>query len=275
MPSIVSKDRRRGVFGRDPEGYHKARLDYPPRLYDVLRDRCGLAPGRSVLEIGPGTGIATRALLQRGAGPMTLVEADPRLARYLRASLVCGPAPVQVLSSSFESAELPSASFDLVVAASSFHWLPPRRALRKVARVLRPGGWWAAWNNHHGDPFRRSEFNDALQPLYAELRGNRRRTYDAVRRMRAQDRRERERRLAAVAAVGRLGRVSCIQLRWAVQLPSERVVALWSTFSDIVTLPPGRRRWFLSELGRIARDQFGGRVTLQMVTPLYTARRSR
>ncbi len=273
MPGRVPKERRRGVFGRDPRGYDRARLAYPDRLYEILQRRCGLAPGRSVLEIGPGTGIATRALLREGAGPMTLVEADPRLVRYLRTSLERSAASVTVLAASFESVRLPSAAYDLVVAASSFHWLPPRRALRKVARVLRPGGWWAAWNNHHGDPYHEGEFQAALQPLYRTLRGARPWTYGRSARGRDQDRRERERRLAAVASIGAFDRIRCTNLRWSAELPARRVVALWATFSDVATLPPARRRWLLSEIGRLARDRFGGAVTLQMVTPLYTARR--
>ncbi|EQD38338.1 Methyltransferase type 11, partial [mine drainage metagenome] len=51
----------------------------------------------------------------------------------------------------FEEVPLRPGSFDLGVAATSFHWLPERRGLRKVARALRPGGWWAAWGNEHGD----------------------------------------------------------------------------------------------------------------------------
>ena len=69
----------------------------------------------------------------------------------------------------FETAALPTAGFDLGTAATSFHWLPQRLALRKVARVLKPGGWWATWNNHHGDPTRASPFHEALQPIYQKL----------------------------------------------------------------------------------------------------------
>lgn len=274
MARPVAKARRRGVFGRDPDAYDRARLPYPPRLYDLLERRCGLAPGAATLEIGPGTGIATRELLRRGARPMTLVEADRRLARYLREAFADEADRVTVESAPFEKVRLGSAEYDLVVAASSFHWLPPQRALRKVARLLRPGGWWAAWNNHHGDPNRRSEFHAELERLYGRLAGHRAWTYGQSQRARIQDRREGERRLAAVASVGAFDRIRRTDFRWAVDLPAARVVALWGTFSDVATLPPVRRRWLLAEVGCLIRERFGGRVTIPMVTPLYTARRT-
>ena len=40
--------------------------------------------GAPVVEIGPGLGALTEALLRRGIGPLTLIERDQRLARYLR-----------------------------------------------------------------------------------------------------------------------------------------------------------------------------------------------
>jgi SAM-dependent methyltransferase len=273
MPRRVAKSRRRSVFGRDPRAYDRARLPYPKRLYSILERRCGLGAGTAVLEIGPGTGIATRELLGRGASPMTLVEVDPRLARYLRATVARSASRVRIVRAPFEAAKLPTSGFDLVVAASSFHWLPQRRALRKVARVLHPGGWWAAWNNHHGDPSRRSEFHDELQPLYQKLSGRRRPSYGASQRLRAQDRREAERRLAALRAVGTFDRITKTNLRWTVPLTADGVVRLWSTFSDVATLPPARRRWFLGAIDQLVKGRFGGKVTLPVVTPLYTARR--
>ena len=53
----------------------------------VLDDIVALAdpaPGRHILEIGPGLGVLTQALLERGAS-VTAVEVDDRLAAHLRA----------------------------------------------------------------------------------------------------------------------------------------------------------------------------------------------
>jgi SAM-dependent methyltransferase len=259
---------RKGVFGRNPEAYDRARLPYPPQVYDILTTRCGLHRGSSVFEIGPGTGIATRALLKLGANPLTLVEPDRRLSRYLARRLGAWNDRIRIISGPFEEVELPRAGFDLGVAATSFHWLPERRALRKVAHALRPGGWWATWNTHHGDPYRSSAFHDAIQPLYRELSGRTEAGYTKARALK-----DRRARIRALKSIAQFEHVAREDVRWSVRLSTARVQALWGTFSDIVTLRPSRRNWFLRDLGRIVDQQFGGVVEIPVLTPVYTARR--
>jgi SAM-dependent methyltransferase len=272
VPKAVPRRVRSRVFGRDPGAYDRARLAYPERVYEILTTRCGLRPGASVFEIGPGTGIASRELLRRGAGPLTLIEPDWRLARYLADSLRPWEDRVKVSIRPFERAVLAPGDFDLGVAATSFHWLPERRSLRKVAQALRPGGWWATWNSHHGDRSRPSPFHAAMQPLYRETFGGRGIAHGGT-RARASARRDREHRLRALRSVGSFDRISSEEIRGTVTLETARVTALWGTFSDIVTLPPKKRDRFLTEMGRIVDEEFGGKVTFPMVTPFYTARR--
>ncbi len=257
------------VFGRDPEAYDRARLAYPPRVYAILRERGSLGPGVAAFEIGPGTGKATRELLRQGVGPLTLVEPDRRLVRYLRRTLAVGPPRVRFVRQRFERASLPSASFDLGLAASSFHWLPPRPALRRIARALRAGGTWAAWTNLHGDPHRRGPLHRVLQPLYRELAGGR----EPDPPSRASEARDRRRQLADLRAVGAFDRIAFEEVRWAVRLSSEELTRLWGTFSEIVTLPAPRRRWFLAELERRVKAELGGVATVPVLTPVLSARR--
>jgi len=259
---------RKTVFGRDPGAYDRSRLPYPSRVFALLTNRCGLGPGTAVFEIGPGTGIATSELLRLGANPLTLIEADARLARFLADRLAPFAGAVTISNQAFERAPLSRGAFDLGVAASSFHWLPERRALRKIARVLRPGGWWATWNNHHGDPYRTSPFHDALQPLYEVLDGGRGQRYTKA--VAAKDRRE---RLLALRSVGEFEQISREDIRWTARLTTAQVRSLWGTFSDIMTRPPARRRWFLRELARTVDERFGGTVEFPVLTPIYTARR--
>ncbi len=268
MPRPVPRRVQKRVFGRDPEAYDRARLGYPKRVYDVLTARCGLRPGTAVFEIGPGTGKATRELLKLGADPITLIEPDRRLARYLRQRLRAREGRVRIAVQPIERASLPNQEFDLGVAATSFHWLPERLALRKVARALKPGGWWAAWNNYHGDPARPTAFHHALQPLYREFF-----VQADLLPTKAQARKARRNRLLALGSVGAFDRISREDIRWTISLGTRRVQALWGSFSEIVTLPPRARERFLTELGRLVDDRFGGTVEIPILTPLYTARR--
>src|SRR5450631_2230446 len=108
------------AYGLDPATYDAGRPEYPHRVYRILEDRCGLRPGISVLESGPGSGQVTRHLVAAGAH-VTAVEPDPSMGEFLRSSLL--PGSVQVIESTFEDALLADHSFDLMVAATSFHWV--------------------------------------------------------------------------------------------------------------------------------------------------------
>ncbi|MGH9563215.1 MAG: class I SAM-dependent methyltransferase, partial [Terracidiphilus sp.] len=136
-------DRRFGreAFGVDPRGYHAARPTYPDWVFEILRERCDFAHGVATFEIGAGTGTATRQLLNLGAKPLIAVEPDSRLVTFLCETV--RDEALTVVASSFEDAVLDEASFDLGVSATAFHWLNEDLALAKVAKLLRPGGWWA------------------------------------------------------------------------------------------------------------------------------------
>ncbi len=261
----------RRLFGADPARYDRVRPEYPARIFEILERRCGLGLGTIAFEVGPGTGKATRPLLERGVARLTLIEPDPRMVRYLRRRLVPDRARVRYVAAPFESARLPPASFDLGVAATSFHWVGERRALRKVARLLRPGGWWAAWWSLTGDPFRPTPYTRTAQPIYdrasraarTEGRGT-----DAYRRG-VRD------RVRMLRSVGAFDRIATQTVRWTRTLDTESLIDLHRTFGDIVLLPSAVRRRFFSELRALVRRRFGGRVTLPMIATVYTARRRR
>ena len=177
---------------------------------------------------------------------------------------------MSIVVAPFERAKLPSHGFDLGVAASSFHWTPERMALRKVARLLKLGGWWASWNNIHGDPSRPSPFHRAIQPLYTELSGVP--SPGVIARSSAA--RHRRESMAAMKSVGQFDRISREDIHWSVTLKTGQVRALWGTFSDILVLPSPKRRWFLLNLGRIVDEEFGGEVKIPILTYIYTARRA-
>lgn len=256
----------RAAFGDDPAAYHAARPPYPDELFDVLKRRCGLAPGAAVLEIGPGTGIATERLLAAGADPLLAIEPDARLAAFVEARL--GAAQLDVLRASLEDARLPEGVFDLGAAATSFHWLEPASALAKVRAALRPGGWWAMWWMNFGGEPPSDPFQAATNHLFAETP----RAPSHGRRGGPSFAMDREARLTDLT---RAGFVDAEVDDWPLTLTLEtpRIQALYATYSPIQALPPAKRAAFLAELGAIADRDFGGAVERSFSTILYTARR--
>ena len=267
MPEIDRKEGRR-LFGIDPGAYEAARPRYPERIYDVLRDRCGLGPGTRTLEIGPGTGQASFRLAALGARPLVVVEPDESLAAHLTALADARGVSIDVLVQPLESAELPDESFDLAVAASSFHWVDQDLGLAKAARSLRPGGWWAMWWNLHGDRSAGNPFHEATAELLAGMSASPSEGAHGRPRFALDD----EARTAGLAAAG----FECIEhevVRWEARWDTAGIRALYSTFSPMLSLEAIERERLLDGIARIAAEQFGGQVELAMLTPIYTAQR--
>jgi SAM-dependent methyltransferase len=125
-------------FGGVADLYERARPSYPAELVD---DVANLLPGPRVVEVGAGTGKATRLLVQHSLR-MTCLEPDPAMAVVLR-SIVPSAA---VVESTFEAWQPTEEPFDGLVSAQAWHWTDEQRWDR-AASVLRPGGLIAVWWN--------------------------------------------------------------------------------------------------------------------------------
>lgn len=142
-------------FSDRVDHYVKYRPTYPPALLDALWAEGFLQPGQRVGDVGSGTGIFTKLLLERGLqvwgiepnGPMR-EAAEAWLAPYgNRFVSVDGRA---------EAMPLPDGSLDALTCAQAFHWVDPVAARREFARVLQPGApVIILWNNRSvdADPF--------------------------------------------------------------------------------------------------------------------------
>jgi len=253
----------RQAFGEDPTNYDTARPSYPDWVFDMLGHTCGLGVGSAVFEIGAGTGTATRPLLRMGADPLVALEPDERLARFLRR--VCPSPSLQIRSETFETADLSEGGFDLGLAATAFHWLEEEVALAKVARLLKPGGWWAALWHVFGDDSRPDPFHEATKSVLSERKSPSAGTGGVPFA------------LDSTARIGALRRTQAFESiehhvsRWELVLSADQTVALYATYSDITSRPDRAR--VLVELRRIAESEFGGRVTRNMTTSLFLARR--
>jgi len=73
---VPDRERLRRRFDDAAESYHRARPDYPERLFDDLVSLAGLRSGGDLLEIGCGTGKATLPLARRGLR-ITCLELAP------------------------------------------------------------------------------------------------------------------------------------------------------------------------------------------------------
>ena len=265
MTELRSFDRREGrnVFDVVARTYDAGRPAYPQQVFEILVTRCGLETATRVLEIGAGSGQATRRLLETDA-TIVAVEPSESLAAEMRRQLASSR--LEVVVSPFEDANLPEASFDLAVSATAFHWLDVHRGLDIVHRTLRHGGWIALWWNVFGDPELPDPFHDATQSLLSGLApspavgGEIPFALDVTAR-----RRELEQHGFPDVGVE--------VIAWDLILTAEQTRRLYATYSNLLRLQPDKREPILDGIEQIARDEFDDRVVRKMLTPVYTARR--
>jgi SAM-dependent methyltransferase len=134
-----STQRHARSFGTAAERYDRYRPTYAP---DAVVWALGVRPLR-VADLGAGTGILSR--LVRGLGhEVTAIEPDD----LMRARLAEASPDITALAGTAEEIPLPDRSVDAVVAGQAYHWFDTARAHPEIARVLRPGGIFAAlWND--------------------------------------------------------------------------------------------------------------------------------
>lgn len=147
------------------EDYTRYRASYPPEVFKTLLSGLGDVGQIQVLDVGAGTGIASRQLADQGLS-VTAIEPDVAM---VQAAI---PHPqVKFYSSPAESIPLPSNTIDLITCFQSFHWFKFRPSLKEFHRLLKPHGRLAlVWNWWDGrDPFSR-QYNALLNATAKEYK---------------------------------------------------------------------------------------------------------
>jgi SAM-dependent methyltransferase len=122
-------------FANGADTYVRGRPDFPPAALAWLREDLGLQPGKTVIDLGAGTGKFTRLLVETGA---TVTAVDPVAAMLNR--LVRDLPGVTALPGDAQHIPLPDACADALICAQAFHWFANAESLAEIRRVLKPGG---------------------------------------------------------------------------------------------------------------------------------------
>lgn len=160
MSDVHEQPERALVFGSVAGAYERYRPGYPDSLVDLVLAHAE-TPVRTALEIGAGTGKATRVFAGRGIA-VTATDPDPAMLAELRRHV---PSTVTTVRATLE--ELPAtSSYDVVLAAASLHWTEPTRRWERVAALLRPGGVFASFGGplDLADPALEAAVHEAQSP---------------------------------------------------------------------------------------------------------------
>jgi SAM-dependent methyltransferase len=252
----------RATFDSVAELYALRRPMYPPEVFEDLIALSRVPEGGRVLEIGCGTGQAT--LPMAGGGyRITAVELGPHLADVARRTLAAYP-DVDVQAGAFEQWPLPREPFDLVMAATSFHWLDADVAVPKIAAALRPGGAVAIIGGGHVEGGTSQFFIDVQECYLRHMPG----TPPGLRLTRAEDM---PRGVPAIAESGLFGRAEHRRYVWLRDFTTETYLGELNTYSGHIALPDEDRAALLDCVARLIDTRYDGRITKAYVTDLDLA----
>ena len=240
--------------------YDQVRPSYPPEMYDALFQMMPSQP--RIVEVGPGTGQATRDLLARGASVLA-IEIGPAMATTLRSHFPSDR--LRVMVGDFEVVDIEAGQADAVFSASAYHWISPAAQTDRPAAILRPGGVVAIVELIQVDSFEEAGFFAAAEPIYERYgqgdSGPPAPTRESV-------------VPATYAVLSADSRFDCVEVRqydWDQTYRASDYRNLMISYSGTQMMQESARVGLLDDMESLIRNEFGGTITRPLVVALVTA----
>lgn len=222
--------------------YEEVRPGYPENLIRDVVDLSGLNDHSRILEVGCGTGKATRPFAERGyelvcldIGADLIAVAKEKLKRFPNVSFV------EQAFEAWRSAE----KFDLIISATAFHWVDPKVRYLKASEVLKSQGFLAVFSNQHArkDEGFFAEVQDLYNRYYLPLTPNR--------------------PTHATNFPGVEAFQDPIQrvYPWRQTYSSEQYIKLLNTYSDHIALPEKNKHLLFEGIANLIETKYDGQIT--------------
>ena len=258
----------RSIFNSAAKAYDAIRPGYPDALIADIIALANLPSRARLLEIGCGTGQATRSFAPRGYEILCL-DIGPDLIALAQENLRAYP-NVRFQNVSFENWPAAPEGFDLVYSATAFHWVPPEIGYPKAAQVLWPGGSLAVFSNEH--PYQYTGFFEEVQEIYnrqvpewqvqAKTAPARMHTMDEIR--------------AEAAFIDSTGLFAPVVVRtypWSRTYTTVEYLTLLNTYSNHRNLAEPRRQQLYQSIADLIEQRYGGSVEKDYLAVLFLAKK--
>lgn len=160
---IISREFERN-FDNEAVNYEKSRPLYPQKIYDDIFDYQRIDSNSRVLEIGIGTGKAAKPILDTQCRFIG-IEPGQHLADLAKNKFYRNK-NFTIRNQMLQDFVCPEETFDLIYAATAFHWIPEEYGYPRVYQLLKSGGAFARFAYHAGPDKGRGALTDEIQALY-------------------------------------------------------------------------------------------------------------
>ena len=252
----------RTLFDAAAQLYDEVRPGYPETLVEAVVEGSKLPGEGAILEVGCGTGQATLPFAERGYR-LTCLDIGEQMITFARQKFQDFPNVTfeQMAFEEYETAQ----TFDLILSATAWHWLPPETAYDKAAGLLRDEGYLAILSNLHPTPY--TGFHRTVQPVYNTF-------FPATDFVDACSTEEGIRAVTATIEASGLFKPAQVSTHaWAETYTTAAYLKLLETYSDIRQLEDDTRRDFLAAVAKHINEDYGGAVERPYLSVLWSAKK--
>jgi SAM-dependent methyltransferase len=258
----------RTSFDQVADDYHAVRPGYPPLLIKDVISLADIPSEGRILEIGCGTGQATIPFAQSGY-QMVCLDIGPSLAA-LAAQNCRAYANVEIHVISFEDWPAEPGSFDLVISATAFHWIPPEIGYPKAARALKDTGALAIFGNEH--PVQSDAFFTDSQEIYQKVVPEwgpplTNQIIEAAMESKIRS------NSAAINQMRLFEPVIVKSYSWSQDYTAASYIRLLNTYSNHRILEDHKRTQLFQEIATLIEKAHNGTITKQYLSTLYFAKK--
>ncbi len=127
-------------FGPLSKHYVLGRKEKPDVAYAILKSY--VDTDVTILDLGSGTGISTRQLYKNGFKNVIGVDRDLQMIKEAQAANTVDCSIRYICADISWGLPFSDEQFDIVSAASAFHWFSNPSSIKEVARILKPNGYY-------------------------------------------------------------------------------------------------------------------------------------
>lgn len=257
-------EHRRSWYSPVAAAYSRTRPQYSAAVVQRVVDLTGLSASAHILELGCGPGTATTAFATLGC---SILAVEPSPGTFELAQQNCAAyANVQVLNTTFEEWELTPAGFDVVLAATSFHWLSAEVRHKKSAAALRQNGFLVLLWNTEVLP------EESLRPMLEEVY---QKYAPTMPRYESKQNRSESLRLLGEGAIasGYFTDLFYEEQESFLTYSTRDYLTVLGTYSPYMSLEPQQRDALFAGLQEKIDNQCGGKLQLSYTSAFHVARK--